>query len=114
MIDPATFNFVWIKFGSYECDLFANRFNTQLDNFVSPFPDNLALATNALTIPWDRWESIYLFPPIPLLDEVVARLASYRGRGVLIAPLFAGATWFPNLLHRARAHVRLPDTLTLS
>ena len=116
-LDIATFGLVWASLGPQDqegCDLFANRFNAKLKKFVSPFPDPWAQATNALSIPWDHWDSIYLFPPIGLLDEVVARLSTYKGRGVLIAPLFAGAPWFTNLLDRTKEHMSLPPTLILS
>ena len=113
-LDPITFKKIWDKHGPFGCDLFANRFNRQIQNFVSPFPDPLSQGTNALSIPWDQWESIYLYPPIPLLHEVVARLSSYPGRGVLIAPLYAAAAWFPNLLRRSKGHSRLPSSMALS
>ena len=113
-LDSATFQWLQDRCGPFCCDLFASRFNRQLQAFVSPFPDPLALGCNALSLPWDQWDSIYLFPPIPLLHEVVARLSSFQGRGVLVAPLYAAAAWFPNLLRRARSHSRLPSSLVLS
>ena len=113
-LDPETFRGIWNRHGPFACDLFANRFNTQLENFLSPFPDPLAQGTNALSIAWDQWDTIYLFPPVPLLHEVVARLSSYQGRGVLIAPLFPASAWFPNLLLRSKEHSRLPPSMSLS
>ncbi|KAL8573178.1 hypothetical protein ACOMHN_036163 [Nucella lapillus] len=51
-------------------DLFATRFNNQLLTFVSPVPDPLAWATDALSIPWkgllgfhpDRSVSLQFYP----------------------------------------------------
>ena len=35
-------------------DLFATRHTTQLETFVSPFPDPLAVGVNALSLRWDE------------------------------------------------------------
>ena len=37
----------------------------------------------------EKWESLFLYPPTPLLGEVVALLNQYKGKGVLITPSFA-------------------------
>ena len=50
-----------------QVDLFATKLNKKLPVFVSPCPDPTAVAVNALTIAWDRWEHLYMFPPTPLL-----------------------------------------------
>ena len=116
-LDMVVFTVVWSRLGPKDqkgVDILANRFNAKLRRFVSPFPDPWAIATNALSIPWGQWKAIFAFPPIALLDEVIARLNSYKGEGVLIAPLWPAAPWFPNLLKRAREHMSLPSSLTLS
>ncbi|KAL8576929.1 hypothetical protein ACOMHN_065656 [Nucella lapillus] len=43
---------VWTTWYRPMVDLFATRFNHQLPTFVSPVPDPLAWATDALSIPW--------------------------------------------------------------
>ena len=95
-------------------DLFATRENARLPEFVSPFPDPLALGVDAFSLHWDRWDSIYLFPPIKSLHRVVPLLSRYRGRGVLVAPLYAPSGWYPALLARAPDPVPLPGSLRLS
>ena len=117
MIDPVIFQLVWGRYTPKRvkgCALFDTRFNNQLENFVSHFPVAQAVAFNALSIIWDRWDAGFLCPPIPRLDEVMSRLMLYKGGGVLIAPMFAGAPWFTNLLGRAKEHMSLPVSLTLS
>ena len=41
---------------------------------------------NALTRDWNRWDQIYLFPPINLLREIIPRLENYSGHDLLIVP----------------------------
>ena len=107
-LDPQTFRWISSLAGPFQVDLFATRDNRQLRSFVSPFPDPLACGTNALSLHWDQWDSVYLFPPIPLLTEVVARLCKFVGRGALVAPLYPQSGWFPNLLRRSKGQFPLP------
>ena len=113
-LDGGTFDWLCTKAGPFQVDLFATRFNCRLPVFVSPFPDPQASGVNALSIHWDLWDNIYMFPPTPILPEVVARLQDYRGGGVLVAPSHAQSSWYPLLLARARDHFPLPPTICLS
>ena len=113
-LDKETFQWLSSEVGPFQVDLFATRFNAHLPVFVSPFPDDLASGVNALSLHWDEWGSLYLFPPSPVLQEVVARLQHYRGQGVLIAPFFPQASWFPSLLLRSKGHFPLPRGHSLS
>ena len=80
--------FVWIcqLLGWPVVDLFGTRYNNQLPLFVSPYPDPLAVAWDAFSLDWEEFQSIYAFPPVQVLPEVVFRLSSYPGSGFLIAP----------------------------
>ena len=82
--------------------------------YVSPCPDQGAVESNAFSIPWDRWDSIYLFPPVPLLSKVSSLLLQFQGRGALIAPFYAQSSWLPNLLRRSAEHHPLPPGHSLS
>ena len=73
---------------------------TQLEAFVSPCPDPLAVAIDALSMDWEIWQVIYLFPPFQLLEIVVDRLTSFTGRGFLVAPFWPTASWFVQLEER--------------
>ena len=59
---------------------------------------SLEIEINAMSIGWNRWEMVYLFPPATLLPQVLAKLEDFRGRGVLVAPFYPQAGWFPALL----------------
>ncbi|CAL4062424.1 unnamed protein product, partial [Meganyctiphanes norvegica] len=113
-LDVRTFQWISSLAGPFQVDLFATRYNTHLPSFVSPFPDPLALDFNALSLQWDVWDSLYLFPPVPLLHQIVPRLCRFKGRGVLIAPYYAQSAWFTPLLLRSPNPVPLPDFHLLS
>ena len=54
-------------------DLFATRWNHQVPHFISPFPDEKALATDALDLDWDKFQRPYLFPPVPVLRQCLEK-----------------------------------------
>ena len=54
-------------------DLFATRFNNRSPQFVSPVPDPLATAVDALSLPWEDLDA-YAFPPATILGKVVEKL----------------------------------------
>ena len=41
----------------------------------------------AHTFDWNRFSSIYAFPPTILLPDIISRVVGYRGTMMLIAPL---------------------------
>ena len=56
-----------------QVDLFATRFNNKLPLFVSPVPDPLATAVDALSLPWDDLDPC-AFPSAAILGKVVEKL----------------------------------------
>ena len=114
-LDRLSFNRIAEVFPGLQVDLFATRFNAQLETFVSPYPDDQAAGCDAFALDWDRWRSIYLFPPRSVLPQVVQRLQTYKGRGVLLAPYWPSQSWFPILLSRCRSDpIKLPRSHSLS
>lgn len=108
--------FLWLSrlVGPLQVDLFATRYNAQLQDFVSPFPDPLAVGVDAFSLNWNAWDCVYLFPPVKLLHRVVPLLTRFQGRGVLVAPMYSPSSWFPALRERCPDPVPLPDSLVLS
>ena len=81
-----------------QIDLFATRFNNKLPQFVSPVPDSLAVAVDALSLPWENLDA-YAFPPAAILGKVVERLQdSPCKRIILIAPGWPNMPWFWDLV----------------
>jgi len=67
-------------------DLFATRFNHRLPLFVSPVPDPLALAVDALSMDWEGMSG-YAYPPTQVIPTVLGKLKrTKRCRIILIAP----------------------------
>ncbi|KAL8565034.1 hypothetical protein ACOMHN_003410 [Nucella lapillus] len=65
-------------------------------NLVSPVPDPLAWATDALSIPW-RGILGYAYPPFPLLPKVL-RKARLEQAELLLSPRWPAQPWFSDLL----------------
>ena len=102
-LDHHSFSLICQQLGfSPEVDLFATRFNSQLPLFVSPFPDALAIAWDAMSLDWNLFGSLYAFPPFGLLPLMVRKLQSFLGSGFVIAPCWPTAVWFSLLSLRCK------------
>lgn len=92
---------LWKLWGCPTVDLFATRDNFRLHNFVSPFTDPLALATDAFTYNWNGLDA-YAYPPIAVVRKVLNKLRiSQNTRLILIAPFWPQKEWFPDLMAAA-------------
>ena len=58
---PEVFQTICSRWHRPQIDLFATRFNNKLPLFVSPVPDSLAAAVDALNLPWEDLDA-YAFP----------------------------------------------------
>ena len=109
-LDRHSFSWICHSLGFFpEVDLFATRFNTQLPLFVSPFPDKLAVAWDAMALNWNQFGSLFAFPPLGLLPETVRKLQSFQGLGFVLAPWWPTAVWFTTLFWRSRQRFPLPQ-----
>ena len=74
------------------------RFNNKLPLFVSPVPDPLATAVDALSLSWEDLDT-YAFPPAAILGKVVEKLQdSPCKKIILIAPGWPKMPWFWDLV----------------
>ena len=65
---------------------------------MSPVPDPLATAVDALSLPWEDLDA-YAFPPAAILGKVMAKLQdSPCRRIILIAPGWPNMSWFWDLV----------------
>ena len=87
-LDIPSFNFILELVPTLQIDLFATSANHLLPLYVAPNVDPKAVATDALSLDWNRWQSIYLFPLQKLLLKVLHKLRSFKGTAALVAPLW--------------------------
>jgi hypothetical protein len=98
---------IWNLFPEETIDLFATRFNAQTPMFVSAYPDERAVAVDAMAMDWSSL-TLYAYPPTAMIPLVLAKIISDKVTMTLIAPMFRRATWFSTLLSLA---VDLPRQL---
>ena len=65
--------------------------------FVSPFPDDRAVAVDAMSMRWTGL-SLYAYPPTAMVAAVLAKAIADKAVLTLVAPMYRRATWFPILL----------------
>ena len=100
---------VWIQHPGETIDFFATRFNARTPMFVSPFPDQKAVAVDAMSISWSAL-SLFAFPPTAMILLILAKVMTDRATLTLVAPLYRKATWFHTRLSLAiDIPRRLPD-----
>ena len=112
MVPPSSFPNYMQQVASTS-DLFAMRFNNKLPQFVSPVPDSLAVAVDALSLQWEDLDA-YAFPPAAILGKVVEKLQdSPCKRIILIAPGWPNMPWFWDLVTMSsQTPLSLPNLLT--
>ena len=96
---------LWKVWGRPHLDLFATSENAKLPTYVSPLPDPAAWATDALSFSWQQmW--VYAYPPIPLMHQVLQKVAAEPCDVILVAPAWPTQSWFPLLLQLSVDHPR--------
>ena len=85
LLSPRVTESIWALWGRPHINLFATRDNRMIDTYVSPCPDEMSWATDALSISWKgMWA--YAFPPIPLLPKVLRKIREDHPETLLVAP----------------------------
>ena len=95
-LHPAVVHAIWDHFGRAEVDLFACQESAHCPLWYSlhgPSP----LGQDALAHAWPR-QLLYAFPPLPLIVQVLHRVAMDRHELLLVAPRWPGRVWFPKLM----------------
>ena len=96
-----------------EIDLFASRIHHHLPIYSSFLPDPGAKFIDAFSVHWPN--SIYLFPPIILLDRVINKFITDNCRlGLLIAPYRPSSPVFSSILDLCISPpIILPETAVI-
>ena len=101
---PEILNRIFQFWGTLLVDMFVTVHNTLLLQFISPIPEPLALAVDALSQDW-QGRSMYTFPPFPLLNKVIQKLrATQEAEVILVAPWWPSQLWFPHMLRLCVDH----------
>ena len=80
-----------------QCGFVCDTFNHKLPLYVSPVPDNHALAVDALSVNWNFLHA-YAFPPSILIPSILAKIRHSQCRIVLVAPFWPQRPWFSEVL----------------
>ena len=96
-LHPQVFKQVCQLWGTPQIDLMATSLNHKLALYVSPFPDPQAYAVDAMSLSWENMDA-YLFPPWPLIHQVLLKLQSHNCVLTVILPLWPNSAWFPLVL----------------
>ncbi|KAK3891347.1 hypothetical protein Pcinc_004790 [Petrolisthes cinctipes] len=96
---PLVFESLCLRYGTPEVDLFASPSTALLPLFLTFSSRTEAEGPDAFTEDWNRWGHLYLFPPpaTSVLLKAILKLRTFRGRVLLIAPLWPAQPWFGEL-----------------
>jgi hypothetical protein len=97
-LDPQVFREVAQQTWYPLVDLFATRWNNQVPQFVSPFPDKKAMATDALGLDWDLLERPYLFPPAAIIQRCLEKIERSSNMFLAILPVWPSRIWYALLM----------------
>jgi hypothetical protein len=89
-----------------DIDLFATRSNNLLERYVSPTPDEHAVACDAFSITWEGLKPL-VHPPIILLTRCLQRITRENVRATIIAPKWPSQPWWPLLMNIAKKSTTL-------
>ena len=96
-LNPQVFICILQAMGPCQIDLFATRFNHQLNRYVSWRPDPFAVATDAFQMPWKDQQG-YAFPPFVLVGKCLQKILLEESTVVLVAPVCETQPWYLFLL----------------
>jgi hypothetical protein len=99
---------IWENFKKPDVDLFASALNAKCKKFVSWTADADAWKIDAFSFSWNNIY-FYAFPPFVLLHRVLKKVQEDQATGLLVAPCWTTASWFPRLLKLLTDHpLQLP------
>ena len=96
-LDSAMFRQICDVFGTPTEDLFASRFNGQLESCVSWRPGPGAIAVDTMTLTWSE-HCFCAFPPFSMIPRCLQKIMEGKAEGILIAPLWPTLTWLAQLM----------------
>lgn len=108
VVDDASLRQVFQWWGVPKIDVFAMVHNKKCNLFCSRGGMGPRSLGDGLLLNWEG-RFLYMFPPLPLLPRVLAKLERERPRCILVTPWWPRRVWFPNLLYLSQQrflHIR--------
>uniref|UniRef100_A0A8D9E8A0 Enzymatic polyprotein n=1 Tax=Cacopsylla melanoneura TaxID=428564 RepID=A0A8D9E8A0_9HEMI len=102
-LSPSIILPIFQRWGVPEIDLFATNRSKVVDRYVSRDPrDPLAVFIDAFSRPW-MYNLAWVFPPPPLMPQVLHHLNTASGRYIIVAPRWPKVFWRADLKARTIA-----------
>ncbi len=112
---PDIFLRIYVEFDSEpQVDLFASPSNSQLPDFYTFEPNDMAIGTDAFLYDWSQYRLTYAFPPFSVLARMAQKIRSDRAEVLAILPVWPTAAWWASMLGLLVSDpVMLPASRTL-
>lgn len=107
-LNPRWFAMAVERWGVPDIDLFASQRNRQVPRFFSAEPQPESEGVDAFRQDWARFRLVWANPPWSYIPKVIRQMEESRVKVILVAPLWIGAKWFPQLLDHAEDMLILP------
>ncbi len=95
-LNPELFSELDRLWGPHDVDMFASRLNCQVRRFFSWRADPAAEAVDAFNQQWSGFNG-YANPPFALIGMVLSKVMREHATITLVAPVWEGAPWWPDL-----------------
>lgn len=97
-LHPSIFQQIQQRWGPHDVDLFADHTTNLLPRYVSWKTDPMAIAMDAMTIPWTKFSNPYLNPPWNMIQACLKKILLERiHQATIVVPFWPSAVWFPML-----------------
>jgi hypothetical protein len=106
-LNPLLFGKLWRLWGPLAADMFASAATVQSVPGGQPLPywsllaDGFSEGVDAMTACWQGRGTLYAFPPVKLVGEVLQLVVEQRVRVVLVVPRWEAQWWWPLLMEKA-------------
>ena len=91
-------------------DLFATEWNHKLPVYCTLYKCAGTELREALSLDWNQWDEVYLFPPPLLMLKVLEKISHHQGKSLLVFPAWGSRPWYQLILARAKLIVPLHNT----
>lgn len=113
MLQPKFFGDIVARFGYPSIDLFASKFNKQIDTYASWKPDSKACFVDAFSVNWKDFY-FYAFPPFSLIGKMIQKIKIDEAYGIVIVPDWPSQPWYTTLVSLLTANpIIIPQRLDM-